>query len=254
MFKDARIADFLHVDQIIEAISGARAIHYIPPVLCEDEILFAANAIEAARVVGIDRITFHSVLQSATPSMPHHFRKSEVELLLRESPLVWTIFQAGMYMQTPFVFYDREAATFAAPFRLDRPFNPIDMPDMIEAQANVLIEEGHEFATYELAGSERLTAGDMGEIFRTTVGGAIKLGQVPTEDFARDRAKRRGFDERQASELLAMYRHYNDFGLPGNGRVLEMLLGRRAGSFAAAVQREFGTGEAITPAAAQEAA
>ncbi len=238
-FKNARIADLQNVDQLVEAVAGSRAIHLIPPVFNDKEGLFAANAISAAQKAGIARFTYHSVLHAPTPAMPHHLRKSQVELMLRESPLIWTILQPAMYVQTCFTFLDQSAEAFTPPFRLDSLFNPIDLPDLTEAAANILTSDGHEFATYELAGAERLTPIDMTQILRTRIGGDIVARQVPAEAFARSRAKQRGFDVRQTEELLAMYSHYDGFGLPGNCNVLEMVLGRKAGRFAAAITREF---------------
>lgn len=238
-FRDARVADLANVDQLVATISGAQAIHYIPPSFNDREIDFAAALIAAAEKAGIARITYHSVLHAPTPAMPHHARKAQVELLLRESPMVWTILQPAMYSQTCLLFFDTEARSFTPPYAVDRLFNPVDLPDLTEATANVLTVDGHEFATYELAGAERLTPVDMAGIIQTTLGVDIVFRQEETETFAAARALRRGWDARKTSELVAMYRHYGAFGLPGNGRILEMLLGRRSRDFASVVRRDY---------------
>jgi NAD(P)H dehydrogenase (quinone) len=237
-FRDARIADFQAVDEIARTISGAQAIHFIPPSFNDKEPAFASNLIAAAEKTGVARITYHSVLHAPTPAMPHHWRKSQVELMLRESSLYWTILQPAMYTQTWLTFLDETAGKFTPPFDLERLFNPVDLRDVTEATANVLTAEGHEFATYELAGTERFTPAAMAEIIQATLGLDIHMRQAPTEAFAGVRAERKGWNHQQTDELIAMYRHYGGFGLPGNGRVLEMLLGRTPNSFAAAVLRE----------------
>jgi hypothetical protein len=111
-------------------------------------------------------------------------------------------------------------------------FNPVDLFDLTEVAANILMEEGHNFATYELAGTQTLTPAQMVEILRLTKGADIAFRQAPTEEFAAGRAVGRNFNEKQITELTAMYRHYDACGLPGNGRVLEMLLRRKPKSFA----------------------
>jgi NAD(P)H dehydrogenase (quinone) len=227
------------VKELVAAISGTQGIYYIPPSFNDREIDFASALITAAETAGIPRIVYHSVLHSPTPAMPHHARKAEVELMLRESPLIWTILQPAMYSQTCLTFFDTGARCFTPPYAVDRLFNPIDLPDLTEAAANVIAAKGHEFATYELAGAERLTPVDMAEILRTTLGLDIAFRQEETESFAATRAWRRGFDRRQTEELVAMYRYYGAFGLPGNGRVLEMLVNRPSTNFASVVRRTY---------------
>ena len=237
-FGDARTADLASTDQLAAAIEGARALYYIPPSFNDREIGFAEALIAASERAGVERFVYHSVLHAPTPAMPHHGRKAVVELMLRESPLVWTIVQPAMYTQTCLTFFDPAAGAFTPPYAVDRLFNPIDLPDLTDATANILTGDDHEYATYELAGSERLTPIDMAQIIQATLNRDVAFRQEETESFAERRAKRRNFDRRQTEELVAMYRHYGDFGLPGNGRVLAMLLGRPSRCFADVVRRE----------------
>ena len=237
-FRDGRVADLGDADQITAAIEGAGAVHLIPPVFNDGEGVFARNVIAAARRVGIDRLTYHSVLHAPTPAMPHHWRKSQVEQMVRDSPLAWTIVQPAMYMQTGFTFLDRAAGTYDCPFDLDRPFNPIDVRDLADAMATILADDGHEYATYELAGAERLTARDMAEAIGTSLGTTLETRQVDPDHFATVRAARRGLDARQTRELVAMYHHYDAHGLVGNGTVLAMLLKRAPARFADVARRD----------------
>ena len=236
-FRDARVADLASVDELTAAITGASLIYYIPPSFNDREIDFATALIEAAGRAKVERLVYHSVLHAPTPAMPHHARKAVIELMLRESALAWTIVQPAMYSQTRLTFLDADAGTFTPPYAVDRLFNPIDLPDLTEAAANILTGKDHEYATYELAGVERLTPVDMAAILEAELGRTIAFHQEDTERFAAVRAARKHFDPQQTAELVAMYRHYGDFGLPGNGRVLRMLLGREPARFADAVRR-----------------
>ena len=237
-FADARVADLADRDALARAIEGVGVVHLIPPVFNDREPLFAANLIAAAEEVGVKRVVYHSVLHAPTPAMPHHRRKSEVELMLRESPLAWTILQPAMYMQTGFTFLNRATGAYTVPFDPDAPFTPIDVIDLAEAAAAVLTGEGHDYATYELAGTERITPGGMAVAIGEATGEMVQLSEVHPETFAAARAAGRGFDERQCSELLAMYRHYDGHGLLGNGNVLTMLLGREPACFTDVASRD----------------
>lgn len=238
IFRDSRVADLRSVDEIINAIEGASAIHLIPPSFNENEPLFAANLILAAQKAGVRRVTYHSVLHAPTPSMPHHWRKSQVELQLRESTLTWTILQPAMYTQTWLTFLDEPAGELTPPFDLQGIFSPVDLRDVTEVTANVLTADGHDFATYELAGTERFTPPSLADALQATLERPLRIRPAPLEEFARARAARKGWNSSQTDELIAMYRHYGAFGLPGNGRVLEMLLGRAPTRFRDAVLRE----------------
>lgn len=218
------------------AFAGIDVVHHIPPVFDDREEEYAANIIAAGLEAGVRQVTYHSVLHAPTPAMPHHRRKSMVELMLRESPLEWTILQPAMYMQTPLSFFDATASSFAPTFDPSKWFNPIEITDLVEAVANILLQPGHEFATYELAGSQRLDCRDMAAILSEVTGKPVALGSNDAEEFARRRGANRGFDARQIDELIAMYRHYDDHGLIGNGNVLTMLLGRPTRDFAFAVR------------------
>jgi len=237
-FRDSRVADLRSVEEVSNAVQGAGAIHFIPPSFNDNETAFAANLILAAEKTGVRRVTYHSVLHAPTPAMPHHWRKSQVELLLRESALIWTILQPAMYTQTWLTFLDETAGEFTPPFDLRGIFSPVDLRDVAEATANVLTAEGHGYATYELVGAERFTPPTLVEALQATLERPLQIRQAPTEEFARARAARKGWSSVQTDELISMYRHYGEFGLPGNGRVLEMLLGRAPTRFGDAVLRE----------------
>ena len=237
-FTEARVADLADRDALTRAIEGAGAVHLIPPVFNEREPLFAANLIAAAEAAGVQRVVYHSVLHAPTPAMPHHRRKSEVELMLRESSLAWTIVQPAMYMQTGFTFLDWASGAYTVPFDPDAPFAPIDVVDLAEAVAAVLTGEGHEYATYELAGTEHITPRQMAAAIGEATDTAVTPSQVEPEAFAAARGARRGFDERQTRELVAMYRHYDGHGLLGNGNVLRLLLGREPARFADVARRD----------------
>lgn len=237
-FADARVADLNDADQVARAIEGAGAVHLIPPVFDDREDVFARNAVAAAQRVGIARLIYHSVLHAPTPAMPHHWRKAQVEQVVRDSPLAWTIVQPAMYMQTGFTFLDRAAGSYDCPFDPDRGFNPIDVRDLAEAVATVLVEAGHEYATYELAGQERVSARGMADAIGAAIGTALTVRRVDPDHFATARAILRGLDVRQTRELVAMYHHYDAHGLVGNGNVLAMLLKRAPARFADVARRD----------------
>lgn len=230
-------------------LRGAAVAHYIPPTYNGAEERFGANVIAAAIAAAIPRLVYHSVLHAPTPQMPHHVRKSRVELAIRESPLDWTIVQPAMYAQTPYAFLSADRSALTPGFDVRRPFTPVDVVDLGEAVARILTEDGHSFATYELAGAERLTFEDMAHAIGQAVGKPVAVQAIDPALVAAQAAAR-GFGPSAIDELLLMMAHYDAHGLVGNGNVLRMLLGREPTIFADAVIRDLGTASTVSDKAA----
>jgi uncharacterized protein YbjT (DUF2867 family) len=236
--SDVRVAELADKESLVSALDGVRVVHYIPPTYEPREEAFGSNVVEAASRAGVERLVYHSVLHAPTPAMRHHWRKAQVELLIRESALAWTIVQPGMYMQTAFAFLSADRTKFTPGFDVTRPFNPVDVEDLADAVATVLTEEGHAFATYELAGSETLDfasmAAQFGDVLHTTT-----TAEALDPSLVLATARERGFSEASLEELRLMMEHYDAHGLMGNPNVLRMLLGREPARFSDVVRRTY---------------
>ncbi len=237
LFPDVQEVCEIELDDhasLVAGLSKSKVAHYIPPVFNADEERFGANVIAAAIAANISKLVYHSVLHAPTPAMPHHLRKSRVEYALRESALAWTVVQPAMYSQTPLAFLSADRTSLSPGFNVDRPFTPIAMQDLSEAVANVLLEDSHAFATYELAGSERLTFTDMAAAIAQIIGKPVQA-HAQDAQVVQQQAEGRGFNASAARELRLMMDHYDQHGLVGNGNVLRMLLRREPTQFKDAV-------------------
>ena len=119
-----------------------------------DEVGIAWRVVEAAARAGAARLVYHSVLHPHDCGMPHHLRKADAEEVIRSAGLPWTVLQPAPYQQN--LLAAALDGRIAVPYALDVPFTPVDLDDVAEVAARVLTEPGHERATYELAGPERL--------------------------------------------------------------------------------------------------
>ncbi len=234
-------AELADADSLASGLRGARVAHYIPPTYNADEERFGANVIAAALRAGVTRVIYHSVLHAPTPAMTHHIRKSRVELMLRESPLAWTIVQPAMYAQTPLAFLDKDRGVLGPGFDVTRPFTPVDVVDLGEAVAAIVAEVGHDYATYELVGSERVSFIDMAAALSEVIGTPITAQAAPP-DAVLAVARDRGFSDAALNELRLMMAHYDQHGLVGNSNVLRMLLGREPTGFKASIAQTLKAG------------
>lgn len=233
---ETAVADLDDVGALATAIHGCSAVYLIPPSFNEAETRFAANVMEAMAKAQVRRLVYHSVLHPGTPDMPHHWRKLQVELLIRESDIEWTILQPAMYVQTVLSFLSADQHSLNPPFDPDQPFNILTPGDLADAVASVVASSDAAYSTLEIAGTERRTLRELAAGLARALGHPIEVSLADMEETVRSRAARRGWSEAQQIEYRAMLEYYNRFGLPGNGLTLEMLLGRKSTPFAEAAK------------------
>lgn len=189
-------------DDLAAALGGCSAVYVIAPNLYLDEPAYVAATIDAARAAGVGRLVYHSVASPYVPEMPHHLGKAVSEDAVRRSGLAWTILQPGAYLQN----LDLRGPVVAVPYDVDVPFGFLDLADLGAAAAVVLLEEGHEGATYELA-SRQATVREIAAEHGLTAARVADPGSHPW--------------------LTAMFGYYDRHGLPVGTLPLRALLADR---------------------------
>jgi NAD(P)H dehydrogenase (quinone) len=183
------------------AMSGCDAAYVVAPNFHPDEPAYVAHALAACRSAGVNRVVYHSVASPYLPEMAHHLGKAEAEHLVRRSGLDWTILQPGVYLQN----FDLTGPV-RLPYDVHARFGFLDLADLGEAAATVLLHDGHDAhigATYELA-SRNASVAELAE----------EAGTTATR-----------FDATDAPPgLRAMFAYYDEHGLPAGTLVLKALL------------------------------
>jgi NAD(P)H dehydrogenase (quinone) len=206
------------------ALSGCRTAYAIAPNMHPDEAAYVADVVAAATAAGVRRLVLHPVASPYAPAMPHHVGKARAEDVVRRSGLAWTILQPGAYVQNLLP----AGPTLRLSYRADAPFGFADLVDLGEAAATVLLEQGHEGATYELA-SFAATAADVA----AAAGSRVEV--VSPEEWARTDGA--GLEPRVREWLLAMFGYYERHGLPVGTLPMRTLLGRPPTTLGAALAR-----------------
>lgn len=183
------------------ALAGCGAAYLIAPNLHPDEPAYVGEALAAMSAAGVARVVYHSVASPYVPEMPHHLGKAASEDLVRRSGLAWTILQPGAYVQN----LDLAWPSVSVPYDVDAPFGLLDLADLGAAAATVLLEGGHEGATYELA-SRQVTTRQLAAEAGLTAERVADPGTHPW--------------------LTAMFGYYDRHGLPVGTLPLRALLGR----------------------------
>lgn len=236
--EDAAVVEMLDRAEMTAAMDGASGLYLIAPNMHPEETRIGEVAIAAARDAGVVRVGYHSVLHPQTRAMPHHWRKLAVEEKLFESDLDYTILQPAAYMQNVVGYWKSilEDGVYRVPYGPAAKLSLVDLWDVAEVAAHVLSSEGHSGATYELAGPEALSPDQIAGVCAQTLKRDVRFEQVPVERWV-ENPPTGGMDEYQLRSLVRMFEYYDKFGLRGNSRVLEWLLGRSSTTFREFVER-----------------
>jgi uncharacterized protein YbjT (DUF2867 family) len=225
--QEAVIGDLENETVLQQASYGTDAIYHICPNMSPDEVSIGQRVITAARIAGVNRFVFHSVLHPQTEAMPHHWNKLRVEELLFESGLDFTILQPAAYMQNVLAGWATiiQEGIYRVPYPVGTRMGMVDLEDVAAAAAIVLTEPDHGGATYELAGLEVLTQTEVAAILSEVLGQPVRAEQVSITDWTRE-ARAAGLDDHKVEMLVKMFRYYEQFNFWGNPRVLSWLLNR----------------------------
>ena len=221
---------------VSEAMSGIRKVYHISPNVSPQELTIGQLALEAAQKNNISHFVYHSVLHPQVESMPHHWLKMRVEEAIFESGLPFTILQPAPYMQNILVNWDEIArrGIYSIPYGPDTRLSLVDLEDVAQVAAAVLTKPGHTGAIYELCGPGALSQKEMAKIMSDQLGDKIAVQSVDHFEWER-LARERGLGNYQVETLLQMFDYYDRFGLVGNPRALNWLLGCPGTPFSAFV-------------------
>jgi uncharacterized protein YbjT (DUF2867 family) len=233
------VGDIHRAEDIGKAMAGAEQVYHIAPRF-DDEIGIGRAMIAAAETARVRQFVYHSVIHSQVDGLVHHRDKRIVEGLLMESSLPYTILQPTMYMQSTTRDWAEIAKTgeFRLPQARDKKMSLVDLEDVGEAAARVTLEDGWIGGCFELCNGELLTRDEMARAMSQALDKPVRAVVRDTDEWERHVRAQGVFRDEQVARLRIMQEHYTRYGLSGgNGRVLELVLGRRPTPYAAFLAR-----------------
>src|SRR5258708_14734930 len=125
----------------------------------------------------------------SNPKNPIGVLHREVELLIEESGISWTGLRPGGFMSNALRFWADTIKSLATVFNPtgDGKSAPISPYDIAAVAAVVLSTTGHERKTYDLTGSELLSAHDQVTTLSKGLGKPIECVDIPVEVAAEGR-------------------------------------------------------------------
>jgi uncharacterized protein YbjT (DUF2867 family) len=224
---EINLGTFEDAGALARAVADTRAIYHICPNASRDEVSIAQAIAAAAQEHRVRRFVFHSVLHPQIEAMPHHWNKMRAEELLLAADFDLTILQPTAYMQNILGAWHGiiEDGVLRIPYSAQTRLSLVDLDDVAEAAARVLTEDGHNGATYELAGTAPLNQIEVATAVGTVLGRDIRV-EVEAVEAWESRVRAAGMGDHERATLAAMFRHYARHGLAGNSNTLRWLLGR----------------------------
>lgn len=232
------IGDMLDQAAFGQAMTGVRAVYHICPNMHPDEVIIGQRLIAAACESGVKHVVYHSVLHPQTEKMPHHWHKLRVEEQLFESGLDVTVLQPAAYMQNILAGWTTimEQGLYRVPYPVETRLALVDLLDVAQVAATVLMKAGHAGAVYELVGPQTLSQVEVAQILQQHTGRSVTAEQIPLTEWT-ETAKSAGLGGYQLETLLKMFQYYADYNFRGNAQVLGWLLKRPPTDFPAFVKR-----------------
>lgn len=238
---DVQVGDQRDARVLADALRGIAAVYHIAPNVHPDEVLMGERFLTACRLHRVRRVVYHSVIHPQIEAMPHHWNKLQVEQQLVASEAEWTILRPAPYLQNVLAYLDevRETGRYRVPYDTTRPAWMVDLADVADVAASTLVEERHVYGAYDLSGPEGLAADGVAATLQRHLDRTVVAERVDP-DVWRD-GDARDLPPPARDTLHAMFRHYDDHGVPGNPTVLAALLGRRPCDLEDVLRREIGT-------------
>jgi uncharacterized protein YbjT (DUF2867 family) len=213
-----------------KALKDVETLYLIIPNMHPREVELGQRIVAQAAAAGLLRLVYHSVLYPQVEAMPHHWAKLRVEEALIASGMPFTILQPAAYMQNILAYWDAivNEGRYQLPYSVDALSSPVDLDDVAEVAAKVLIEDSYEHASFELCGPQMLSASEQAAQIGERLGKQVAVQAVSVEEWRQGAGS---LPDYARDTLCHMFAYYDQHSFIGNGAVLEQLLGRPPTSF-----------------------
>jgi NAD(P)H dehydrogenase (quinone) len=222
----ARHADYTKPDTLDNALSGVDTLLLISSSEIGQRAPQHRNVIDAAKRARVKRIVYTSLLRADTSPLSLAAEHHDTERMLKASGVAFTILRNGWYTEN----YTGSAKGAVAAGALigsagDGKISSAARADYADAAVAVLVTQGHEGKTYELAGDESFTLKDLAAEISRQAGKTIAFKNLPEAEYAAALAKL-GLPEALAQAIAGWDVAASKGALFDEGRQLSRLIQR----------------------------
>jgi uncharacterized protein YbjT (DUF2867 family) len=228
---EALTGDMDDPDTRARAVEGMDVVvHYAPP-MHPREVAMGTGMIDAAAAAGVRRFVFISVIHPEIDDLLNHQAKLRVEAHLINSGLNWTVLRPQHYFQNVDVRQAVAQGVLVQPYPPSTRLGHVDMNDLAEAAAKVVMDPAHAYATYDIASGEHLTVDDLCATITAASGSPVRPHEVSPADVVAHIAAHHRLTPYSEEAFHRLFGYYARRGIYGNPNVLTWLLGRAPTSF-----------------------
>jgi NAD(P)H dehydrogenase (quinone) len=179
-----READYDRPDTLVEAFEGVEKVLLISAVVPGERLRQHKAVIDAAKMAGMERVAYTSILRADTSSLILAAEHKATEEYLKSSGLEYTLLRNGWYLENNTgalgaalthgaIIGSAGAGRFASASRAD----------YASAAVAVLTQDGHIGKTYELAGDDAFSMSEFAEEVSKQVGRPIAYNNLSPSDY-----------------------------------------------------------------------
>ncbi len=237
------IGDLQNPKSFESEIPQNTTLYHICPNVSPFELEIGKDLMRIAVKKHFKRFIYHSVLHPHVEAMPHHWLKMRVEEELFKSGLDFTILQPCAYMQNILGNWQEiKAGRYSVPYRTTTKMSLVDLNDVADAAARVIVEPGFENAIFELAGPDPLDQNEIAQHCSSILGTPVAAVEQPRGEWLKN-ALAKGMSADQSSVLIKMFEYYDQYGFVGNPSILNVLLTHPPTRFSQFLQHTLRSGE-----------
>jgi uncharacterized protein YbjT (DUF2867 family) len=219
-------ADMLDASALARAFAGVSGVVHIGPTASQQEVAMGVAVADAAAAAGVERFVLFSVYHPQLEYLVNHQNKARVEDYVVTAGLPYTILQPMHYLQNVEPLQAVRDQALRLPYSMQRRLSFVDLADVAEVCAKVLVEDGHRHATYPLSGRDHLSGDEVAAIISERAGSTVAAEAIPLPAFLDLVGRHAPLGAYQRAYLTRLMTYYDAFGISGNGNVLRWLLGR----------------------------
>lgn len=217
--------DFEDESTLDEALKDVNKVFLVRPPAVSDAKKYIKPFIEMAKQKNIKQIAFLSLMGIERNPIPPHYK---IEKYIKKSGIPYTFLRPSFFMQnlnTTHAKDIKEKNDIFLPAGYAK-VSFIDVRDIGEVGAKVLIEEGHENKAYTLTGGEAITYSDVAEIMTKELGRKI-IYSNPSSKVFKEAMVKSGIKEEFATVMVFLYMSTKMGMAKKVTPELERLLGRK---------------------------
>jgi NAD(P)H dehydrogenase (quinone) len=225
--KEALFGEIQDVSLVQKAVRGVEKVYHICPNVSPEEFQIGRELISASRDAKVNHFVYHSVLHPQVEAMPHHWQKMRVEELLFTSGMDFSVIQPCAYMQNIIAGWRKivETGIYSVPYSTSARISVVDLEDIGTAALKVLMEDKYRNGIYECSGPKAHSQIEVANVISEVIQQPVRAEQQVLTSWVADAQKNR-MDSYQIDTLSKMFAYYDKFGLVGNPRILENIIGK----------------------------